>query len=777
MKNSQGQMIDSKVEIISLSGMNGLKIKNITVLFSILLILLINFSVLYSEESKGIISGEIIDADTKQPLSYVTVTVQGTKLGAISDKNGYYVIKKVPVGNYVVNVSRIEYQKSEIPDVNVSVGRNQTVNFELKHKDIIMGSILVTNDYFQKPVDNPTSFKSLEPQEIRRSPGSADDIFRVMQSLPGVSTAGGKSAQLIVRGGSPDENLTLLDNVEIYNPIHFARSGESMGIISVINPSLLKKVDFITGGFPSKYGDKLSSVFDMSLMDGNKEVFNTDVNLNLGGFGLTLDGPVTEKSSVIFSLRRGFFDILTSIMNKPAAPRYYDAVGKYTIHLNDMNKLSIVGFYYIDQIDKEGTINQNPEMNKYPYMTRDDYGSAFGINWQSLFSTNAYALTTFSYSSNGWKTHLGLENNRDLKGDDIQEDEYILKTEVNYKPLSWIEFKTGGYIKFIDSKHVIWSPEDTTRNGKLIPASSVSYHPEISEKYSGFIQTSMNPISVITLNTGLRLDHFTYTGETKLSPRISFKYNIFENTAFNLAYGDFYQTPAAFQIAVDTNNHSLKSAKSTHYVIGFEHNFYEDMKASVEVYHKELNNVITTSDTNNILTNSGNGYTRGIEFYLQKKFTQGFVGSISYSYSTSKRQDGVNLPEYNFEYDRPHILNIIFGIELPDSWQIGAKFQYATGNPYTSYKEAKQGINGIYYIVDGEKNAARYPDYHKLDLRVDKKFQFDSWSINVYLDLWNVYNRINVMSYSFSVDNAGNINTKIREDFGLLPLIGINILF
>jgi hypothetical protein len=748
---------------------------NINIL-SILVIIMMSFSVILSQEKTGIISGEIRDAETKQPLSSVSINLQGSKLGAISNKNGYYSIKEVPVGTYNLKASIIGYQKSVMSDISVFVGRNRTVNFELTQIDIIKDSITITDDYFQKPIDNPISFKSLESQEIRRSPGSAEDIFRVMQSLPGVSTAGGKSAQLIVRGGSPDENLTLLDNIEIYNPIHFARSGESMGIISVINPSLLKKVDFLTGGFPSKYGDKLSSVFDMSLIDGNKELINTDINLNLGGLGLMIDGPVSKNSSMILSVRRGFFDILTSIMNKPASPGYYDAVGKYTYHIDDMNKLNVVGFYYLDQIDKEGTTNKNSEMSKYPYMTRDDYGTAFGINWQSLFSDKAYSLTTLSYSSNGWKTHIGTLDNKNLKGDDIREDEYILKTEINYLALNWLEFKTGGYVKFIDSKHIIWSPEDTTRNGKIIPASSTSYNPEISEKFSGFIQTSMTPIYKITVNAGLRLDHFTYSDETKLSPRVSLKYNIFENTSFNLAYGSFYQTPASYQIAIDTFNINLKSAKAIHYVVGLEHNLSDDMKASVEVYHKDLFNVISGSDTNNVLTNLGKGYTQGIEFYLQKKFTKGFVGSLSYSYSISKRQDGVNLNEYYFEYDRPHILNLIVGIELPDSWQIGAKFQYASGNPYTPYIGTIQS-KGIYYLVDGGKNSVRYPDYHKLDIRVDKKFQFNSWSINAYLDLWNVYNRINVISYSFSVDNKGKVITNTREDFGLLPILGINILF
>ncbi|MCX6155285.1 MAG: TonB-dependent receptor [Candidatus Kapabacteria bacterium] len=742
----------------------------------VFIIILLNLNSLSAQETTGIISGEVRDAETKQPLSSVTIKVEGTKLGAISNKQGYFVIKDVPAGAYNLKANLNGYQNSVMTDITVSVARNITVNFDLRIFTFQSEGITVTDNYFQKPIDNPVSIKTIGQQEIRRSPGSAEDIFRVMQSMPGVSTAGGKSAQLIVRGGSPDENLTLLDNLEIYNPIHFARTGESMGVVSVINPSLLKKVDFLTGGFPAKYGDKLSSVFDMSLIDGNKEMINTDVNLNLGGFGLMVDGPVSKNSSLIFSARRGFFDLLTAAMNKPAAPRYWDAVTKYTYHIDDKNKLSFIGFYYLDQITKTGATKDNGPMSKYPYVNRDDYGAAFGINWQSLFAEKAYALTTISYSSNGWKTHNGTLENQNLKGDDIREDEYILKTEVNYIPTNWIEFKIGGYVKFIDSKHDIWSPQDTTPNGKLIPASSISYNPDISKKYSGFVQATINPFTRLTLNTGLRLDHFTYTTETKISPRISAKFDLFENTAINFAYGNYYQTPAAYQLAIDPFNENLKSEKSTHYILGFEHKINDDLMASVEIYHKDLLNIITANDTNNKLTNYGIGYARGVEFYLQKKFSKGLVGSFSYTYSVSKRQDADNTPEYNFEYDRPHILNIIFGMELSETWQIGAKFQYATGNPYTPAIGTTQ-MKGQYYIVEGEINSVRNPDYHKLDIRVDKKFKFQNWSINLYLDLWNVYNRVNVISYTYSVDANGKITTNARDDFGILPVAGVNILF
>jgi len=750
---------------------------------NILLILLVTgFSLillaqtLFSQEKTGSISGEVRDAITQQPLPGANVFVLGTAIGATSDDKGYYVIKNIAPGKYHVKAAIIGYESSNNPDVVVMPQRNKMISFNLKASIIEMDVVTIQSDYFAKPTENVVSIRTLSPEEIRRSPGSAEDIFRVMQSMPGVATAGGKSAQLIVRGGSPDENLTLLDNIEIYNPIHFARTGESMGIISIVNPALLEKVDFLTGGFPAKYGDKMSSVFDMTLQNGNKELYNMDVNANIAGFGVTVDGPLVENSSMIFSLRRGFFDLLTSLLNKPVAPRYYDAVGKITYDLNPNNRISLVGFYYLDQIDKLGSTKESSAMSKYDYLARDDYGSAMGLNWRSLISQHAFALTTVSFTGNGWTTRQGSETNRALRGEDILEKEFTVKSELTYQFSPVLDLKIGGLVKMIDSKNESWTPEDTTRSGVIIPAARISYIPDMTSKATLYVQSSYRIVRPVTISAGLRFDRFALTNESNISPRLALSYRFLESTSLNLVWGKYIQSPASYQISPDPRNLSLKSSTAFHYVAGLEHRLADDTRATVEVYHKELSNLVVDPDSSNLLLNTGSGYARGVELSLQKKFTDGFVGSASYSYSVSKRRDNSTQALYDFEFDRPHIINLIAGMEVGEGWQIGAKFQYASGNPYTPVVSAVMK-NGVYYVVDGGYNSARYPAYHKIDVRIDKKFQFSSWTLTAYLDLWNVYNRQNILSYSYKVDSDGIITTTPRYDFGVLPIIGLSAQF
>ncbi len=366
--------------------------------------------------------------------------------------------------------------------------------------------------------------------------------------------------------------------------------------------------------------------------------------------------------------------------------------------------------------------------------------------------------------------------NPSLMGEDIRENEFSLKSELNYKLSTRLNIKVGGQFKSINSYNESWTPEDTTRSGTIIPANIISYNPDATSKTALFLQTSYRIFDPLIITAGLRYDYFALTTENNFSPRFSLSYNITNKTIVNLAWGRYYQSPASYQVASDPRNLLLKSSNAIHYIAGIEQRLGNDTKASIEIYHKELSNLMVEPDSSNLLINTGSGYAQGIEFALQKKFTDGFVGSASYSYSISKRRDYESSALYDFEYDRPHILNLIFGLEMGNGWQIGAKFQYASGNPYTPAIGVIEK-NNFFYVLEGEKNSARYPDYHKLDIRIDKQFVFESWSFSIYLDLWNVYNRDNVISYSFKADQDGTLSATPRYDMGIAPILGFTAKF
>ena len=261
-----------------------------------------------------------------------------------------------------------------------------------------------------------------------------------------------------------------------------------------------------------------------------------------------------------------------------------------------------------------------------------------------------------------------------------------------------------------------------------------------------------------------------------MSPRFSFSYYLTRKLIVNGAYGHYYQTPAAYQIALDPINTELQSSRAIHHILGVEYLINSDTKVSIEGYQKDLDNTFTDNDTSYVITNIGSGYSRGIELYIQKKMSDNFVGSLAYTYSVSKRKDSDNLPEYYFDFDQRHSFTLISGYKLSGNWRIGVKFQYSTGIPYTPIVSTVLK-NQNWYAVEGEKNSSRYPDYHKLDIRIDRNFQFNNWSLTAYIDIWNAYNRENIIYYNYNVDENGKITCEESYDFPLLPILGISAQF
>lgn len=728
------------------------------------------------QKKVGSIEGTVIDCDTYQPLPGVNVIIVNTTMGVATDLSGKFLIMNVPVGMYQVKTSMIGYQPEVKAEIVVSTNRVTMVTFELNQIVLDVEGIVVTAGYFEKDKEKPVSAKTLTPQEISSLPGAVEDAFRVIACMPGVSSMSEKGANLIVRGGSRDENLTLLDNMEIYSPLHFSRPGGSMGGISVINTSLLNRVDFLTGGFPVQYGDKMSSVFEMRLKEGNRTDFNSDLNLNMAGFGVMLDGPIPGDGTMLFAARRGFFDLLTSLIDEPGLPRYWDLVGKATYNLSVNHELSLVGFYYLDQFEQPPDSTEDNELGRKYAEKSDNYGSAIGLNWRYLFSKHGYMLTTAAFISNGWKSGHGTESNPELIGDDIKGDEVHLKSKLTYKLSDAVEVKGGLFWKTINSDHRIWSIEDTTRTGFVIPAYNVTYYPPLTFKAGSFLQTTLRPFTLLSINVGLRYDYFELTEESKFSPRLGLSYHLTDKTTLNAAYGYYYQTPATYRVALDPTNTALRSSRAVHYIAGIEQLLRPDTKISVEVYQKDLDNVFVDSDTSRVITNAGSGYARGIELYFQKKMSKNLVGSFAYTYSVSKRKDSELLPEYYSDYDQRHNLTLVSGYRLSDNWQIGLKFQYASGCPYTPVVDAVQ-IDEQWYCVDGEHNSARYPDYHKLDIRIDYDFHFSNWTLTTYLDVWNVYNRRNVFHYYYDVDDNGTIIREASLSFPMFPILGVSAQF
>ncbi len=776
-----------------------------------------------AEQQTGYVYGHVVDKGTHKPIPGAGVLIEGTRMGAGTDTAGVFRIERVPVGSHNLRFMMLGYETLVKSNVVVPLGRGVLVEAALKEVLLEMGMISVRASYFEKARDAVVTTRTMDFEEIRQDPGSSADIQRVMQALPAVVSGSDQQNEIIVRGGIPGENLFLMDAIEIPNPNHFAYQGTGGGPINMINTYFVREVDFMAGSFPAKYGDKVSSVMDISLREGNRERMEGSFDLGMAGAGVMAEGPLTgRKGSYLLSARKSFLDLIISSTGLTAVPHYYSLQGKVVYDLNDNNRLLVNAIYGNDEI----TIEEEKEEEASGYTGGADnvrslsYQYAAGVTLRSLWKKGFSDLTLsralnhwdqFVYDSSGYTyyTNLSTESENTAKFDWVHQfsKEHETAAGVSYKQVRadhdiWADADTLFVwdTSFEDAKedtilsifrtYPVWEDKKDMRSGKV----------------AAYLQHKWRP-GKVTLNLGLRYDRFAYNDRAHLGPRVGLAYALTAKTSLNLAYGDHYQSPAYIDLTANPKNKTLDYKRTWQYVLGIEHLFREDTKATLEVYYKEYSNVPiprswTTPDPfdsfQGELLSEGRGDARGVEFFLQRKMSGSFQGTISYSYSRSRAFDPRFQEYYDWDYDYRHVFTAISSyrwklmnrgwyqrikeklwykifswvIPLGDETVFSFRWRYLGGRPYTKpiyHREWHAWITE----EDQRLNTGRHPIYHRLDLRLDRRFMLGKWNMVTYFDLQNVYDRTNIWGYQYEEDG----NEEPIEQYKVFPIGGLTIEF
>lgn len=756
-----------------------------------ILILLLSVSAA-QDKNTGSITGLIIEHETQNPVSGALIKIVELGDSVSAAGNGNFEFTKVPLGTYSLRISAPGFETQVETDIVVLSSRPTVVSTELTQKGYTTETIDVEAKYFHKSPDENTSNFNLDFEEVRRAPGAVEDILRMVQVLPGVAPGNDQRNDLIVRGGSPSENLTLIDGFEIPNVNHYPSQASSSGPIGMINVKFIDDVNFSTGGFSARYGDKLSSVLDIRFREGYREKLLSDINLSTAGFGGVFEGPLfSKKGSFLISARRSFLNLIRSAIRIAAVPNYWDFNLKAVYDINQNNKLEFLGIGGLDDIRFEGDAAKISDDNPYGKAKGNQQEFTAGFNWKSLFR-KGYVQTVLANTSNFYRY-----DNYDLRTNDLifdynsYESDFNLRSEVFYQinQNNNIIFGAGG--RFIKFKDKLFIRADTTAFGDTLPQLNIDVKKDFYKGFS-FIQYTLKLLKdKVVMNAGLHYDYFSgITGKHIISPRAGFTYRFTESTAFNFSTGMYTQAPEYLWVTSDPGNVNLKFIRSYHYVAGIEHLFTDYLKFSVEAYYKKytdypvsvliptfaLVNGGTENGPNFVgeATSGGFGFVRGIDFSLQKKLTgSGFYGMLNYSL-TESRITALKGGEKPGSFDYRHNLTIIAGYQLSNDWLVGIKFRYTTGRPYTPFDVQASTITGRGIFQVDKFNEARFKDYNRLDIRVDKKWNFKKWSIVSYVELQNVFNTTNVYTYFWN-EYKNEIGTIYQWAF--LPVGGFSVQF
>ena len=742
------------------------------------------------EQPLGTIKGKVIDSETKSPLPGVSVLILGTKTGTNSDPDGNFTIKNVPVGEYALRFNCIGYEPLAKTDIIVRPKRITFVQADMGVSPIAMNDVVVTGGFFAEQEEEPTSSINFSAEEIRRAPGSAGDVSRILMTLPSVAKVNDTFNSLIVRGGSPNENGFFVDNIEIPNINHYPTQGSSGGPIGLINVDFIEDADFSSGGFSSAYGDRLSSVMNLTFREGNRDEFDGQIDMAFAGVGLTAEGPVASgKGSWLLSARRSYLDMLVDAIGTGVAPKYSDYQGKMVYDLKPNNKITVLGILGVDYISFDKSDSEDDGNNAYG-TTRAREGAA-GANWRYLWSKNGYSNTAVSYFGT-W----GKNNYIETKSDDLLMTNQVLEQTFQVRNVNFYRFSPmfqtefGLEAKAVGANYDNYIASYTDPFGNVTPAYLVK--DDIwSQKAGAFFNFSWKPFTRLTLSPGLRYDYFAYSESGNISPRFSFSYEIDDKTSLNGATGIYYQNLPFVLLAQQPENKDLDDPRAVHYVLGINRLLTENTRLSLEVYDKEYSNFPIDPSTPSLfvideiayrygfyfthepLVSIGKAYSRGVELTLQKKLKHNVYGLVSGSYFRSRYRGGDGVWRDRV-FDNRVTFSAEGGYKPNNKWGFSMRWIYAGGIPYTPFDlGASELINRG--VVDASRlNENRYPDYHSLNVRADRRFNFKGSNLILYVSVWNAYNRENVAGYYW---NEIDRRQDSIDQWGLLPIIGMEYEF
>lgn len=741
---------------------------------------------LNSDTPRGTIKGSVADKETKSPLRGASVEVVGTGRGVVAGPDGSFTIDNLPVGSYVLRLGHTGYEPLAASDIIVRSGRITTVTVELKLAVFEIEEIVVEAGYFSQTREQPTSSVNFSSEEIRRAPGSAGDVSRILSLLPSIAKVNDQMNSLIVRGGSPVENAFYIDNMEIPNINHYPTQGSSGGPIGLLKVDFIQDANFSSGGFSAAYGDRLSSVMELSYREGNRDRFLGQLDMNMTGLGLIGEGPLAGgKGSWMFSARRSYLDLLVDAIGTGVAPRYSDYQGKLTFDVTDKDKISFLGILGVDFIESQREDALDDGNNAYGLT--DIKENLVGMNWRHLWGTRGYSNTSVSHIfRKGESNYFETVTERDLTNYSSLEQAFQLRNENS------LRLNRSNRLKFgIDAKHII-NEYDNYLAAYTDPLGNPTAEFRIDDRISAnkvgvFVSHIWRPVGRLETTLGLRWDYFSFNGNSHPAPRFSFSYKFTERTSLNGSVGVYYQNLPLVILSQNTGNKDLKDPVAHHYVVGINHLLSENTRLTLEVYNKEYRNFPLDPSqpplfvldelfydkgfffSHDNLVDMGKAYTRGVELVIQKKLARNFYGLISGSYFRSSYRDYDGIWRDRV-FDNRYLFSVEGGYKPSNKWEYSVRGVFAGGPPFTPFDiQASQAANKA--IFDRNRiNQERKPAYHSLNVRFDRRFNFSGSNLIFFLDCWNVYNRQNIESYYW---NEAENKQDTRNQWSFLPVMGL----
>ncbi|MBT5240141.1 MAG: TonB-dependent receptor [Rhodospirillaceae bacterium] len=772
----------------------------------------------------GALRGEIVDTVSGRTLIGAQITLAGDTAQAqfaVSDTAGGFEFGPVPEGLYRLRVERSGYVNAEELDVRIVAGRTTVTDFKMARQPLALEEILVTAKAAGTTQFASVTSTRLGREEIRRGAGTAGDIFRGLDLLPGVANTG-EFSNFTVRSRGPRDNLILIDGIPFDKVVHFDRSlGEEEDIggggrFSVFAPNLIGSAEFQPGGWNAAYSGRNGSLLKLNIAEGNPDTPTVSARIDVAGGEVTYDGPsyVAGNTSVLLSARYYDFGNLFKLIGQKdiGDPELADFLFKSVTDLNDRHSVSLLAIYSPEDYSRDiDNVLESDDFEDTSLLTTEQESMLLGLTWNWLVGnegqlSNAIFLRDSDKTSNLGEAFPDLAVLDPITGvvsaENVTVRENILNLTENEQEIGWrgdyttptpwgvfsagarysrasFDFDTqldGDWIRYVYDQDD-FRPDPTQKFVTLTPGRINSTFDAKKSRFAAYADHTFY-LGNVSVSPGVRFDRDEVSDQSLFSPRFAADWQVGSATRLSATAGVFYQTPRILDVAADPANNRLKNERSNQASLGIEHYITPDLKVAGEVYYQDLEDLVVAGDaTSGLASNTGDGHSAGVDLSVQKRLSNEWSGSIAYSYSRANRDNNEGEGAYDADFHRPHVVTIATSWEPNDRWAFAAKWKYGSGRPTDSFIINADVFNDPNFLRFSKEitgtNTERLPDFHALNLRVDYRRRIGGVSVVTFLDVINVYGRTNIDSLEF--DERRGVN--VFGDLSVFPQIGLKIEF
>ncbi len=696
-----------------------------------------------------LVSGMVLEMGTKKPLEGVFISVDKyPDLSAVSDTKGRFTLALPAPGDYTVQAAGLVAQGFQAINIKISADSPPAAITFYVLSATVLPEVLVQGERSPDRISKSV----ITGAEVRKIAGSGGDPLVGLQSLPGVFSTNGSSSEPAVRGAGPDENAYYVDGLPIGKLFHFDN-------ISVFNADLIQDFNLYSAAFSPHYADVVGAVLDVALRDPRNDRLGGKVNVNLLGSDFLVEGPRTENQSYYFAARRSYFDLFVKQIKQDGVtlqiPNYWDYQGKYLWKLSTTDRVTLHLQGAADNLklnvgDDADIAKQQPILSGD--LTFNDRYAMQAMVWDAQLPADAYHKLAWQHSNfefTGQFAGAGRVN--------IRQKEQQLREKIRL-PLNHFgaahELSLAGIFTHAQTDINVDTQKTTcTQFNPNCDLTSAPRDQLTDTIYANNLEFSAQErvkiIPAVTLVGGVRHSREDYLNRNYTEPRLGAEWEWSPQTLLSAGWGRHNQLPSGQQISKKFGNPTLDHLRAEHSVLGITQKRANDWSWKAETYYKKLSNIIVNDPVLNFI-NAGSGKAYGAELLIKNDAAENLSGWLALSLARSERRNDVTGETFRFEYDQPVNTTLILNYKESRSWSYGAKWNYHSGAPYTPiFGTSGNFPDGRPIPVYGGVNSAKLPPFHRLDVRIDRHIIFDTWKLNAYFELNNIYQRTNVTGYSY----------------------------